>query len=323
VFRKMSLFLSSIVCLSPSLAIAANVTFDAAPGQIVSFHCVDRKLVFSTPIPGLSRRDVTDGNAVAVILEAPDLQPEILVGKSERGTAGRQLVSEMSESKLPVTAFLQEKQLTIARLGESITVSPHGRRAAVASTVRECGCSPPAPPSASAVVSAPSDAIETAANLTLKGDLRWVVLASRPTAAEAFDVLQELLGSFRNARVLKSANGRFAIVAGPVHMQDADATKAALLRSKSAPRDLFFSQGQNFVARIEYRNGKSCRVHGTPDNDLNVRAEPGASVLTVIKEGERVRVSGTRMDERGQPWLSVTTQNNVAGWAFAKYIACD
>jgi hypothetical protein len=228
-----------------------------------------------------------------------------------------QVAAQVDGSKLPVTALVQDKPLTITRLGDSVVVPPQGRSQGIASILRECG----GPAIIPGAASTPS--VEVPANLILRGKRRWVVLASRPNSSEAFELLKDLSPKFKDAQVFKAANGRFAIVAGPMQVADATRLKARLTREMGAPADMFFSGGQNFVARVEYRQTGRCRVHGTPDRELNVRDGPAGNIVGVLKENQVVLVSDRRMDSNGQPWLAVKDQAQLTGWAFGKYITCD
>lgn len=85
--------------------------------------------------------------------------------------------------------------------------------------------------------------------LTLSGNQRWIVLASRQAQEEAIGVALAHRFSFRNLRVVESANGWFAVVAGPEAVSDIRARKETLVQ-RGAPRDMIFSRGEAYRTTV-------------------------------------------------------------------------
>jgi hypothetical protein len=308
------LWVAALILLAGiSLASAASVQLEAG-GRSVAVQCVDNTLRLVAPIPGPG---MAAGRAVALILEAPNTEPRILVGTAETSPEGIYFSSSGGAAELPFAAFLKEQPLTISRLQDSYTVASQGRARDVGMVVRECGVSPPSvvPPS----IAIPKGAFrEVQADLSLEGDRRWIVLASRDTPEEAFALVQTHVQNFPKAQVVRASNNRYAVVAGPERVGDGAAFKKKLVE-KGAPSDTFLSQGQRFVAKVVPQSAPGCRTTGA----LNLRDKPRGAVLVELEQGQRLVVEDRRKDDGGNEWLRIKAEPRLSGWVFGSYVSCD
>ncbi len=89
-----------------------------------------------------------------------------------------------------------------------------------------------------------------AGNLALGGSARWVVIASRPDIDEAIGVARHHRWRRPNVRVVRAANGWFAVVFGPEQVPDPRAFRQKLVREGSLPGDFIFSRGDSYVEQV-------------------------------------------------------------------------
>ena len=80
------------------------------------------------------------------------------------------------------------------------------------------------------------------------GDFRYVVFASRQNIDEAIGVARAYVWRFPNVRVLQSANGWYAVAAGPERIQDPRAYRERLLQQGGVAPDFIFSRGDQLAS---------------------------------------------------------------------------
>jgi hypothetical protein len=221
---------------SVSLAIAGT-------SQVAQISCEKDGLSFIAPIPSPGNESFRGERAIAVIVENPGAEPQILSGRLVESARAAFTVE-------PTAAFLQalssDQPVRISRLERGYVIPPQGAGHRVRSVAGPCS-SRRQPAN---VVDAADGVTVINANLTLADDMRWIVLASRPTPSEALAAADEFRSKFSQIQVVRSTNGLFAIVAGPERIVAPQEHKDQLVRSGRAPADMFFSRGDRFTARV-------------------------------------------------------------------------
>ncbi|WP_336486183.1 hypothetical protein [Methylobacterium nigriterrae] len=89
-----------------------------------------------------------------------------------------------------------------------------------------------------------------AGGLNLGGTARWVVIASRPNLDEAIGVARYHRWQHPNVRVVRAANGWYAVVFGPEQVSDARTLRQKLSREGGLPSDFIFSRGDSYVEQV-------------------------------------------------------------------------
>jgi S1-C subfamily serine protease len=113
-----------------------------------------------------------------------------------------------------------------------------------------------------------------AQGLTQKGDLRWIVLASRLDLNEAIG-----LARYYEGKVALANNGWYAIVKDPIAVRDQNATRQALLKQRDYPKDLLFSRGDGYQ-RIIWQTDKPILAEGTFNKKKTATLQSGALRIT-------------------------------------------
>jgi serine protease Do len=90
----------------------------------------------------------------------------------------------------------------------------------------------------------------TAGEAALTGNARWVVLASRSDIDEAIGVARYHRWQHPTVRVMRSANGWFAVVFGPEQISNPRAARDKLAQSGNLPKDFIFSRGDNYAEQV-------------------------------------------------------------------------
>ena len=93
-------------------------------------------------------------------------------------------------------------------------------------------------------------------DLALSAAAAWIVIASRETAEEALGVADEYLPQFSSTTVIKSSNGRYAIVAGWLNKDHGRPLKDALIAKGLIPDNSFLSGGDKFGSPVWSANGQ-------------------------------------------------------------------
>jgi hypothetical protein len=114
---------------------------------------------------------------------------------------------------------------------------------------------------------APSPAL--AQTLAQKGDLRWIVLASRLDLNEAIG-----LARYYNGKVVQANNGWYAIVKDPISVRDQNATRQALLKQNDYPSDFLFSRGDGYQ-RIVWQKDNPVLAEGVFNKTKPVSVQSG------------------------------------------------
>ncbi len=242
-----ALALVALTCGTPYAA-AERVRLHV-PGSLqpVYLECRSGNLLHLLgPVPNGS--DATSlGRAVALIAEAATGEAEILSGRIEE-VDGRLGFAVQVEANSPVLANLANEQpVRIWRQTREITVPGQDSGGAIRALVRSCRTAAPDNPG----TARPGQGYRVVPeNLTLSGDRRWIVLASREQPDEAFEVAEEYRSKFSRIQVVRSSNGRYAVVAGPERIASPSEYKQQLMNSGRAPSDTFFSRGDKLIGRV-------------------------------------------------------------------------
>jgi len=181
----------------------------------------------------------------------------------------------------------------------------------------------------------------------------WIVIASRETPEEAISVAQEYVQLFTSTTVIKSSNGRYAIVAGWLNRDRGRPLKDALIARNLIPDDTFLSSGDRFEPPVWSVNGQL--IHSRADLLNYALIRPTAALLSQLGNGPRDIVTfGSRVaalpkatdylslrvgnstsakEVRRLPqgtllkvtnmqngWLQVQLLNGMSGWVSAEYV---
>ena len=182
----------------------------------------------------------------------------------------------------------------------------------------------------------------------------WIVIASRETAEEAINVAEEYVQQFSSTTVIRSSNGRYAVVVGWVNKDHGRPLKDALIARHLIPDDTFLSSGEKFGPPLWSVNGQlihtradllnyalirptaallsqlggnsraiatfGSRVAALPDSNDYLSLRTGNS--TSSKEVRRLP-EGTllKVVKAQNGWLQVQLLNGMSGWVSAKYVS--
>jgi serine protease Do len=86
-----------------------------------------------------------------------------------------------------------------------------------------------------------------AGEFALSGNARWVVIASRADLDEAVGIARYHRWQHPGTRVMRAANGWFAVVFGPETVANPRAVRERLGREGNLPKDFIFSRGESYV----------------------------------------------------------------------------
>lgn len=157
--------------------------------------------------------------------------------------------------------------------------------------------------------------VADAGDLALSGNARWVVLASRPDLDTAIGVARYHRWQFPSVRVVRAANGWFAVVAGPENATDPRALRQRLTRAGGLPSDFIFSRGDSYVEQVwtppRPPAGPSAKYDGKRDSVLRVGTL--SVMLSSIrgKDGDRHPVAVGRED--GQSAFALSLDQSTRG----------
>lgn len=144
-----------------------------------------------------------------------------------------------------------------------------------------------------ALLSAP--AVSPAGDLVLSGTSRWVVLASRPDLDTAIGVARHHRWRFPGVRVVRAANGWFAVVVGPENAANPRALRERLSRGGGLPSDFIFSRGDTYVEQVwappSPRAGLTSRYDGRRDDGLRIGDLDVLLTSAKDKDGDRYPVA--------------------------------
>jgi hypothetical protein len=84
----------------------------------------------------------------------------------------------------------------------------------------------------------------------LKPSERWVVIASRSELEDAISIAQDYRQNYPGTLVVQSQNGQFAVIIGPIDVQQNPSFLRHLTDSNKIPRDAYYSAGNRFVAVV-------------------------------------------------------------------------
>jgi uncharacterized protein YraI len=84
----------------------------------------------------------------------------------------------------------------------------------------------------------------------LKLSERWAVIASRSELQDAISVAQDYKQDYPGALVVRSQNGQFAVIIGPIDVQQNPSFLTQLTDSNKIPKDAYYSAGSRFVAVV-------------------------------------------------------------------------
>lgn len=83
-----------------------------------------------------------------------------------------------------------------------------------------------------------------------KPGMRWLQIASRPTAQEAWKIAQQYTHPDLDVRVFLTRNSQYAIVLGQVKLDDRDKVLQKLKDREAIPHDSLYSQGLGYLQDI-------------------------------------------------------------------------
>jgi Putative peptidoglycan binding domain len=92
-------------------------------------------------------------------------------------------------------------------------------------------------------------------DMELSSVAAWIVIASRTTAEEALIEAEQYLDRFTSTTVMRSSNGRYAIVAGWLNKDVAKQVTDGLITRGLIPDDSFLSSGEKFELPVWSPNG--------------------------------------------------------------------
>lgn len=89
------------------------------------------------------------------------------------------------------------------------------------------------------------------ADLLRTGTTRWAVIASTQELENAIGIAEVYTSRFREVQVVESSNGWLAVIGGPVSIaKGAKAAREELWNTGGFPKDIFLSNGQNFIRTV-------------------------------------------------------------------------
>jgi hypothetical protein len=154
-----------------------------------------------------------------------------------------------------------------------------------------------------------------AGDLALSGNARWVVLASRPDIDTAIGVARHHRWQFPNIRVVRAANGWFAVVTGPENAADPRALRQRLTKSGGLPGDFIFSRGDSYIEQVwappRSPSGPSVKYDGKRDSILHLGALSVVLSSVKGKDGDRYPIANGRED--GQVAFTISLDQSTRG----------
>ena len=106
-----------------------------------------------------------------------------------------------------------------------------------------------------------------AGSYSLNGNQRWIALASRQDLNQAIGIAQTFSWRLPGVRVMQSANGWYAVVAGPHDGTDIRPVRQKLLSTGTAPKDMALSKGDAYVAELWTKKGSEFLFSGEYEGD--------------------------------------------------------
>ncbi len=106
-----------------------------------------------------------------------------------------------------------------------------------------------------------------AGSYSLNGNQRWIALASRQDVNEAIGIAQTFVWRLQGVRVMQSANGWYAVVAGPHEGTDIRPVRQKLSSYGPVPKDIAFSKGDNYVAEVWTKKSPDILFTGEYEGD--------------------------------------------------------
>jgi hypothetical protein len=103
--------------------------------------------------------------------------------------------------------------------------------------------------SLAAALIAPNISFATGAFET-RGDVRWLVFASRQNVDEAIGLARRFGSDFGPPMVMSSTSGWYAVVAGPISVPDVPALKKKVADLWWPPKDSFVTKGETFLEKV-------------------------------------------------------------------------
>lgn len=85
-----------------------------------------------------------------------------------------------------------------------------------------------------------------AGNVALPNNLRYIVIASRPTLEEAISIARLYRQTFKYTDIFSSSNGWYAITIGTIDYPTDEFRLEQYISEGKVPSDSYFSQGNNF-----------------------------------------------------------------------------
>ena len=106
-----------------------------------------------------------------------------------------------------------------------------------------------------------------AGSYSLNGNQRWIALASRQDLNQAIGIAQTFSWRLPGVRVMQSANGWYAVVAGPHDGTDIRVVRQKLSSTGTAPKDIALSKGDAYIAEVWTKKGAEFLFTGEYEGD--------------------------------------------------------
>ncbi|MBX3520730.1 MAG: trypsin-like peptidase domain-containing protein [Xanthobacteraceae bacterium] len=161
------------------------------------------------------------------------------------------------------------------------------------------------------------EAQQSASKWVLKGDTRWMVIASSPDQDEAIGIAGTFIGFPHEVRVIRLRNRRFAVVAGPVKFATPQAFVASLKDQHRLPEDVYSSLGNDFVEQVWIRtarqpvklefDGKDAKSLKHENIEIRTQlkslgaAQVAVELLVLVDGNEVIRTIGTKENYTPEP----------------------
>ena len=162
---------------------------------------------------------------------------------------------------------------------------------------------------------------------TLPSSRCYIVVASRPSVAEAKQFIHSGLQDTSGVRIFHSENGYYGITVATVNKSEANYYLNNWKSQNRIPQDSYCASGRNFVTEIAWQGGgtthtptPSTRTLWVDNNNgggLNLRSGPGTGYPIVDEMPAGMKV--TEQSRQGN-WSQLLLPTGTRGWAHNGYL---
>jgi S1-C subfamily serine protease len=137
-----------------------------------------------------------------------------------------------------------------------------------------------------------------------RGNVRWLVFASRQNVDEAIGLARRFGSDFGPPMVMSSTNGWYAVVAGPISVPDIPALKKKLADLWWPPKDAFVTKGETFLEKVWQAPKSPVLASASSEKEphaasaVGVEVRLGAPGIVIVRSGGR-DVARMRFDDQG------------------------